>query len=71
MNRHGYDMPNGIIIGDIYMTGTLHRYDNGVQQSPQFIGDTDKEIVEQAKDWYNENEGKRLWPEGLELRIRG
>lgn len=70
MNRFGYDDVNGIVIGDTGITGTLHRCDNGHQQGPSFSGDTDAEVKAQAVQWYNENGGKRLWPDGLELRLR-
>lgn len=70
MNRFGYDDVNGIVIGDTGITGRLHRYDTGAMQGPQFSGDSDDEVKEQALKWYNENGGKRLWPNGLELRLR-
>lgn len=78
MIRNGYDIPEGgpsVIIGGNETTATLHRYDTGAQQGPQFIGDTDREVITQAKAWFLANnksgDGRPLWPNGLELRIRG
>lgn len=74
MTRNGYDMPTGTIIGDFETSATLNRYDTGAQQGPTFYGDTDQDVIEQARAWYKENnfraDGSQIWPDGLQLRIR-
>lgn len=71
--RWGYDIPgpNSVIIGDNYVTGTLHSYETGDEVgAPRFSGETDQEIRDQAKAWFDANGGKERWPQGLELRLR-
>lgn len=75
MIHRGYDIPgaSAVIIGGDHITGTLHRYDNGAQQGPQFVGINDTEVIAKAKTWLAENRmsaGRDLYPEGLELRLR-
>lgn len=64
------DNVNGIVIGDTGISGRLHKYENGHQQGPVFYGDTDAEVKAQAAQWYQENGGKEIYPQGLELRLR-
>lgn len=63
----------GTIIGDIYSTGQL--FLDGRPQGPRFNGSTDAEIKEQALRYIESlkerlgDEYKRLYPQGMELRI--
>ena len=69
-SKFGLDYTNGVVIGDIYMIATLHNYNTGKQQGPTFLGAHDQELIDQAKEWFLNNGGKSLYPNGLELRIR-
>lgn len=72
MTRNGYDIPGhgAVVIGGDHITGTLHKYEDGSQQGPAFVGDTDEEVREQAGAWFLASGGKTLYPDGLELRLR-
>ena len=69
--KFGLDDVNGQCIGGMCIRGQLHKYSDGSPQGPMFTGDTDAEVREQAVEWFNTHGGKSVYPDGLELRLRG
>jgi len=69
MERWGYDETNGVIIGGDHIKGSLHKYDSGEKQGPNFYGDDDKEVTKKASEWFRSNGGHNTYPDGLELRL--
>jgi hypothetical protein len=70
MSRIGFEEVKGRIIGEIEISGTLHRYGTGEQQGPRFFDETESGLIEKAREWYNDAGGRSTYPDGLELRIR-
>lgn len=66
------DVVNGTVIGDMYSTGQL--FNEGRPQGPRFIGNDD-EIRQKAQAYADRlktqlgAEYRRLYPNGMELRI--
>ncbi len=73
MITHGYDDTNGIIIGGNYQMGKLFK--DGVQCISKTFYGTGEEIEAEARKYIEEYkvrlgaEYKRLFPNGMELRI--
>jgi hypothetical protein len=63
------DDVRGIVIGGDFVKGTLHKYQDGAQQGPEFYGGNDDEVKSIAESWFMEHGGKSVWPQGLELRL--
>ena len=73
MTKFGLEITNAVIIGDTHTTGQL--FHEGRAQGPRFIGSTDAEVRAQAQEYVDHlkaaygREYKRLYPNGMELRI--